>query len=56
MGQKQEKKNGTVNFVTAMLRGAEEINETTAQSRQENVNREELDKFMMNLKKGIVRK
>ncbi len=56
MEQKQEQKRGPTGFVDAMLKSAQENKEVSAQTRHDHVDEQQLDKFMMNLKKGIVRR
>jgi len=54
--EQKDVKRGPPGFVDAMLKSAQENKEVSAQTRHDHVDEQQLDKFMMNLKKGIVRK
>ena len=44
------------NFVASMLQSAQENKEVKPQTRYDNVDQEQIDKVMANIKKGLVRK
>ena len=50
------KKDGASIFVASMLKSAEDNTEVKPQTRHENVDPEQIDKLMANIKKGLVRK
>ena len=55
--QKQPvKKDGASIFVASMLQSAQENKEVKPQTRYDNVDPQEIDKLMANIKKGLVRK
>lgn len=56
MGKLNIAKSGVDNFVNAMLTSAQENKEVKPQAVNNNVNEEQLQKIMTNLKKGIVRR
>ena len=56
MEQKQIKREGVPNFVSTVLQSAKESKEVKPQNRYDNVNPAEIEKVIINLKKGIVRR
>lgn len=57
MNQKpMQKKDGASIFVASMLQSAQENKEIKPQTRYDNVNPEQIDKLMANIKKGLARK
>ena len=52
----QPKKDGSSIFVASMLQSAQENKEVKPQTRHDNVDPQQLDKIMANIKKGIARK
>ena len=57
MSQKQPvKKDGASIFVASMLESAQDTKEVKPQTRYDNVDPQEIDKLMANIKKGLGRK
>jgi len=57
MNQKPtQKKDGASIFVTSMLQSAQDNKEVKPQTRYDNVDPQEIDKLMANIKKGLARK
>jgi len=57
MNQKPtQKKDGASIFVASMLQSAQENKEVKPQTRHDNVDQEQIDKLMANIKKGLGRK
>ncbi len=50
------KKDGASIFVSSMLQSAQDNKEVKPQTRYDNVDPEQIDKLMANIKKGLVRK
>ena len=55
MEKTEQKKGGVSNFVDSMLKSAQESKEVKPQTRYDRVDEAQLEKTMMNLKKGVVR-
>ncbi len=47
--------NVTQKFVASMLENTQKTNDVRAHSANDNVNQQDIDKVMMNLKKGLIR-
>ena len=56
MTQKPVKKDGASIFVASMLESAQDTKEVKPQTRYDNVDPQEIDKLMANIKKGLGRK
>lgn len=56
MATKPLKREGVLNFVDSMLESAKENKEVKPQTRFDNVNPDDIEKVMVNIKKGRVRK
>lgn len=56
MSQKPTAKKDITNFVTTMLQSAQETKEVNPQTRYDNVDPQQIEKVMANLKKGMLRK
>ncbi|HLD40173.1 MAG TPA: hypothetical protein VJB13_03460 [Candidatus Nanoarchaeia archaeon] len=54
--QKPVKKDGASIFVASMLQSAQDNKEVKPQTRHDNVDPQEIDKVMANIKKGLARK
>ncbi len=54
--QKPVKKDGASIFVASMLQSAQDNKEVKPQTRYDNVDPQEIDKVMANIKKGLARK
>lgn len=54
--QKPVKKDGASIFVASMLQSAQDTKEVKPQTRYDNVDQEQIDKVMANIKKGLARK
>ena len=56
MNKPTPKKDGASIFVASMLQSAQDNKEVKPQTRHDNVDPQEIDKLMANIKKGLVRK